>query len=55
QVAAGALDASTKIYSMRVDTLHADTYKVLGNLGRDSAPVKDLENPEAGGKSLCFL
>ncbi|NXF82458.1 CND2 protein, partial [Sclerurus mexicanus] len=48
QVAAGTLDASAKIYSVRVDTVHADTYKVLGGLGKDSAPAKDLDSPEEG-------
>ncbi|NXC28885.1 CND2 protein, partial [Campylorhamphus procurvoides] len=46
KVAAGTLDASAKIYSVRVDTVHADTYKVLGGLGKDSAPAKDLDSPE---------
>ncbi|NXK97509.1 CND2 protein, partial [Formicarius rufipectus] len=46
KVAVGTLDASAKIYSVRVDTVHADTYKVLGGLGKDSAPAKDLDSPE---------
>ncbi|NWU09744.1 CND2 protein, partial [Cephalopterus ornatus] len=45
KVAAGTLDASAKIYSVRVDTVHADTYKVLGGLGKDSAPAKGLDSP----------
>ncbi|KFO83652.1 Condensin complex subunit 2, partial [Buceros rhinoceros silvestris] len=53
QVAAGTLDASAKIYAVRVDTVHADTYKVLGGLGKDSAPTKDGASPERGvGHSL---
>ncbi|NXG11588.1 CND2 protein, partial [Sakesphorus luctuosus] len=46
KVAAGTLDASAKIYSVRVDMVHADTYKVLGGLGKDSAPPKDLDSTE---------
>ncbi|XP_027762433.1 condensin complex subunit 2 [Empidonax traillii] len=45
KVAAGTLDACAKIYSVRVDTVHADTYKVLGGLGKDSAPAKGLDSP----------
>ncbi|NXH30027.1 CND2 protein, partial [Myiagra hebetior] len=52
QVAAGTLDASAKIYAVRVDSVHADTYRVLGNLGKDSAPTKEPESPEPGGNSL---
>uniref|UniRef100_A0A8D0ETE1 Condensin complex subunit 2 n=1 Tax=Strix occidentalis caurina TaxID=311401 RepID=A0A8D0ETE1_STROC len=52
KVAAGTLDASAKIYSVRVDAVHTDTYKVLGGLGTDSAPStrecrKDSPAPEA--------
>ncbi|NXY14830.1 CND2 protein, partial [Atrichornis clamosus] len=54
QVAAGTLDASAKIYAVRVDSVHADTYRVLGGLGRDPAPPKNLENPEKGGKFPLF-
>ncbi|NXX80817.1 CND2 protein, partial [Urocolius indicus] len=46
KVAAGTLDASAKIYAVRVDAVHADTYKVLGGLGKDSASTKDVESPE---------
>ncbi|XP_041879111.1 condensin complex subunit 2, partial [Corvus kubaryi] len=48
KVAAGTLDASAKIYAVRVDSVHADTYRVLGNLGKDSAPAKDPQSPEEG-------
>ncbi|KFR01898.1 Condensin complex subunit 2, partial [Opisthocomus hoazin] len=48
QMAAGTLDASAKIYAVRVDAVHADTYKVLGGLGRDSAPTKNVDSPEGG-------
>ncbi|NXF14120.1 CND2 protein, partial [Smithornis capensis] len=54
QVAAGTLDASAKIYSVRVDMVHADTYKILGGLGKDSAPAKDPESPEGGGTFPVF-
>ncbi|XP_075300719.1 condensin complex subunit 2 isoform X1 [Opisthocomus hoazin] len=46
KMAAGTLDASAKIYAVRVDAVHADTYKVLGGLGRDSAPTKNADSPE---------
>ncbi|KAM4675449.1 condensin complex subunit 2 [Discoglossus pictus] len=36
KVAAGTLDASAKIYAVRVDAVHADVYKVLGGLGKES-------------------
>uniref|UniRef100_A0A8C3DJQ9 Condensin complex subunit 2 n=1 Tax=Corvus moneduloides TaxID=1196302 RepID=A0A8C3DJQ9_CORMO len=51
KVAAGTLDASAKIYAVRVDSVHADTYRVLGNLGKDSAPAKDPPAPEAARKA----
>ncbi|NWH78783.1 CND2 protein, partial [Piaya cayana] len=50
QVAAGTLDASAKIYAVRVDAVHTDTYKVLGGLGEDSAPAKNADSPEGGVK-----
>ncbi|XP_005505306.2 condensin complex subunit 2 isoform X1 [Columba livia] len=46
KVAAGTLDASAKIYAMRVDVVHTDTYKVLGGLGKDSAPTENTDSPE---------
>ncbi|NXA56703.1 CND2 protein, partial [Nothocercus julius] len=46
KIAAGTLDASAKIYAVRVDAVHADAYKVLGGLGKDSAPPKDAESQE---------
>ncbi|NXN89346.1 CND2 protein, partial [Bombycilla garrulus] len=52
QAAAGTLDASAKIYAMRVDSLHADTFRTLGNLGLGSAPARDPDSPEEGGNSL---
>ncbi|NWR07777.1 CND2 protein, partial [Paradoxornis webbianus] len=52
QVAAGTLDASAKIYAVRVDSIHADTFRVLGHLGKEPAPAKDPGSPEEGGNSL---
>lgn len=52
QVAAGALDASAKIYAARVDSVHADAFRVLGCLGKDPARAKEPESPEEGGNSL---
>ncbi|KAM6331364.1 condensin complex subunit 2 isoform 3-T3 [Alca torda] len=46
KIAAGTLDASAKIYAVRVDAVHADAYKVLGGLGRDSSPTKNVDSPE---------
>uniref|UniRef100_A0A8C5K8B5 Condensin complex subunit 2 n=1 Tax=Jaculus jaculus TaxID=51337 RepID=A0A8C5K8B5_JACJA len=43
KVAAGTLDASTKIYAVRVDAVHADVYRVLGGLGKD-APSQEEES-----------
>lgn len=34
QVASCTLDASAKIYAGRVDSIHAQAYKMLGGLGR---------------------
>ncbi|KFW67274.1 Condensin complex subunit 2, partial [Pygoscelis adeliae] len=48
QVAAGTLDASAKIYAVRVDVVHADTYRVLGGLGKDLTPMKKVDSPEGG-------
>jgi condensin complex subunit 2 len=44
QVASSTLDASMKIYSSRVDSVHSDTYKVLGGLNR--ADGKQAEEDE---------
>ncbi|KFW97510.1 Condensin complex subunit 2, partial [Phalacrocorax carbo] len=48
QIAAGTLDASAKIYAMRVDAVHTDTYRVLGGLGKESAPTKNADSQEGG-------
>ncbi|XP_066123843.1 condensin complex subunit 2 isoform X1 [Saccopteryx bilineata] len=47
KVAAGTLDASTKIYAVRVDAVHADVYKVLGGLGKDVPSSEEAENHDA--------
>ncbi|NXI84754.1 CND2 protein, partial [Rhipidura dahli] len=52
QVAAGTLDASAKIYAVRVDCVHADAYRVLGNLAKDSGPAKEPQSPQEGGNCL---
>ncbi|XP_059346818.1 condensin complex subunit 2 isoform X1 [Ammospiza nelsoni] len=46
QVAAGTLDASAKIYAMRVDSVHADTFRVLGHLGKEPPPAQDTDGPQ---------
>ncbi|KAM9393042.1 condensin complex subunit 2 [Pholidichthys leucotaenia] len=46
KVAAGTLDASTKIYAVRVDAVHADAYRVLGGLGAETKPGEDHEPKE---------
>ncbi|NXI66154.1 CND2 protein, partial [Anseranas semipalmata] len=46
KIAAGTLDASAKIYAVRVDAVHADTYKVLGGLGKDSTSTEDSPKEE---------
>lgn len=48
QVAAGTLDASTKIYAVRVDAVHADVYRVLGGLGKDTPSQEEVESHGAG-------
>ncbi|NWQ61783.1 CND2 protein, partial [Neopipo cinnamomea] len=45
KVTAGTLDACDKIYSVPMDTVHADTYKVLEGLNKDPAPAKGLDSP----------
>uniref|UniRef100_A0A4W5NWD0 Condensin complex subunit 2 n=1 Tax=Hucho hucho TaxID=62062 RepID=A0A4W5NWD0_9TELE len=52
KVAAGTLDASTKIYAVRVDAVHADAYRVLGGLGAETKPGEgdggEMEEGAAG-------
>lgn len=47
QRASVTLDAGVKIYSYRVDSVHTDTFKILGGLGRAS---KDTEDEEGAGR-----
>jgi condensin complex subunit 2 len=48
QVASCTLDASVKIYSYRVDSVHSETFKVMNGLSRSNAhsaiPEEDDEN-----------
>uniref|UniRef100_A0A8C5HXL6 Condensin complex subunit 2 n=1 Tax=Gouania willdenowi TaxID=441366 RepID=A0A8C5HXL6_GOUWI len=50
KVAAGTLDASTKIYAVRVDAVHADAYRVLGGLGAETKPG---ENEDEEGREVA--
>ncbi|NWT62564.1 CND2 protein, partial [Erythrocercus mccallii] len=52
QVAAGTLDASAKIYAVRVDSVHADAFRVLGHLGKEPAPARERDSPQRGGNAL---
>ncbi|XP_076848376.1 LOW QUALITY PROTEIN: condensin complex subunit 2 [Brachyhypopomus gauderio] len=51
KVAAGTLDASTKIYAVRVDAVHADAYRVLGGLGSETKPKEGPEETEPAESS----
>jgi condensin complex subunit 2 len=47
QIASCTLDASIKIYSCRVDSVHTETYKVLGELNRTDKKEKvDPDEPQ---------
>ncbi|RLV85309.1 hypothetical protein DV515_00016097, partial [Chloebia gouldiae] len=48
QVAAGTLDASAKIYAVRVDCVHADAFRVLSHLGKEAAPARAPHSPQHG-------
>ena len=48
QVASNALDASAKIYSFRVDSVHNDTYRVLSGLNRSASESKKQTSEEPG-------
>jgi hypothetical protein len=41
QRASVTLDAGVKIYSYRVDSVHTETFKMLGGLGRASGPAEE--------------
>ncbi|XP_032371936.1 condensin complex subunit 2 isoform X2 [Etheostoma spectabile] len=51
KVAAGTLDASTKIYAVRVDAVHADAYRVLGGLGAETKPGEGHGLTEEDGEN----
>ncbi|XP_049987575.1 condensin complex subunit 2 [Alexandromys fortis] len=53
KVAAGTLDASTKIYAVRVDAVHADVYRVLGGLGKDTPSQEEVESHGADGSAVA--
>ncbi|XP_066958009.1 condensin complex subunit 2 isoform X2 [Macrobrachium rosenbergii] len=48
QVASCTLDASTKIYAYRVDSVHTDTLKMAGGLGR----TQDKEKKDGDGEMV---
>ncbi|XP_058715300.1 condensin complex subunit 2 [Poecile atricapillus] len=48
QVAAGTLDASAKIYAVRVDSVHADAFRVLGHLGKEPSHAREPHSPGEG-------
>ncbi|MCQ2819152.1 MAG: hypothetical protein MJ252_17960 [archaeon] len=55
QKASASLDATAKIYGYRVDSVHTDTYKILGGLNRNELKEEedennDGDNPEAKAK-----
>ena len=49
QRASVTLDAGVKIYSYRVDSVHTETFKILGGLGRASGPTDDAEGELGDG------
>ncbi|WOL18419.1 condensin complex subunit 2 [Canna indica] len=48
QKASCTLEAGVKIYSMRVDSVHSEAYKVLGGINR-AGREEDNDNSEVGG------
>ena len=44
------LDAGVKIYASRVDSVHSETFKVLGGLSRSAAPRADALDEEGEGQ-----
>ena len=65
QSASGALDASTKIYAYRVDSVHSDTLKLAGGVGntkeendkgnkndQDADNVEDMETEDGEKKKV---
>ncbi|KAL0620335.1 Condensin complex subunit 2 [Plecturocebus cupreus] len=55
KVAVGTLDASTKIYAVRVDAIHADVYRVLEGLGKDATSLEEVEGHVADGNRKCEI
>ena len=57
QAASCALDASAKIYGYRVDSLHSDTLKLAGGVGKTAQEAGMA--PEGGGgdgeQVCCFF
>ncbi|XP_048378647.1 condensin complex subunit 2 [Stegostoma tigrinum] len=47
KMAAGTLDASTKIYAVRVDAVHSDVFRILGGLGKNTEEPGAEVNPES--------
>lgn len=47
QLAGVSLDASTKIYSYRVDSVHTSAYSVLSDLTRSGGPQQDINDDES--------
>jgi len=43
------LEVGVKIYSNRVDSVHTETFKILGGLGRASGPADEPEGAASGG------
>lgn len=52
QKASCTLDASVMIYSYRVDSVHKDTYKVLGSFSRGGPGGQEDEPEAAGGEGV---
>lgn len=48
QMASCTLDASVKIYSCRVDSIHSEAYKVLGGIGGQEVLPEGMEDGEDG-------
>ncbi len=48
QAASCTLDASVKIYSCRVDSMHNETYRMLGDLARGSTKKHGVSFPHSG-------
>ena len=53
QAASCALDASAKIYAYRVDSVHSDTLKLAGGVGKTAEESKDNQNT-VSFKTLLF-